>query len=728
MNGDLAPAIIAAGGGSALLAGIWGYERRRDAAMRASLVRLSLRFPIGLEPLRAFAALDGLSGLPYTTELIFEVAAKEGSIEHFLWVPAAVRTSVQGTLTGVIGSVRIREAQPSPSEAVTLALRLFVSTPTVLATDNAAEAARGLLAGLVGLQGSEQVILRVALRPGGARHRHETESPTRRDKEIDRAWRQKTAKPGFTVAGLVLVRAPKVARARELAAHIESMVRSRRGLVGGIRITTGRGNRRLSALPRTTRTSGWLTTAELLPSLLGWPLGPDVAPGVEVGAARELLVPAGVPSRGRRLFVGRDAVDSRPVALSAEASLQHLAVVGPTGSGKSVVLARGVLDDLARGYGGVLIDPKADLIDEVLGRVPSADRDRVVVLDPAAPGPVPGLDLFGAGDPDLRSEVILSVLRGISEGWGPRIDQYLRLGLRTVADLPNPVLSDWLRLYSDPALRRAAIARVRDPIRLAEWQTYEALSPAEQYQHVAPAISRITTLLSRPALRAVLNQPEPKLDIGRLLAERKWLLVSLAPGALGESAAHLLGAITTYLVWAAVEKRVTIPAARRRPVFLYFDELQSVSHLPVGLETFFERTRGLGCGVVVATQALARLPESTRVSLTGNVASLITFSAGHDEATRIARELPGLSAQDVMSLGRFEVASRVPAGGDRGVAIVTGRTEPLPPASRQVDTIRARSAALYGRDPREVERELLRRIEGEDGETNTPLGKARRAL
>jgi hypothetical protein len=305
--------------------------------------------------------------------------------------------------------------------------------------------------------------------------------------------------------------------------------------------------------------------------------------------------------------------------------------------------------------------------------------------------------------------------------------RYLRLGLRTVADLPNPVLSDWLSLYSDAGLRRAAIARVRDPIRRAEWQSYEALSAAEQYQHIAPAISRITTPLARPALRAVLNQPSPTINIGRLLAERKWLMVSLAPGTLGESAAHLLGAITTYLVWAAIEKRVEIPAGERRPVFLYFDELQSVSHLPVGLELFFDRTRGLGCGVVVATQALARLSESTRASLTGNVASLVTFRASHDEATRISRELPGLSAQDVMSLGRFEVAARINAAGrDSGVAIVTGRTEPLPPAGHGATVIRARSAELYGCDPREVELELLRRIEGDASRDDGPVGRVGR--
>jgi hypothetical protein len=339
---------------------------------------------------------------------------------------------------------------------------------------------------------------------------------------------------------------------------------------------------------------------------------------------------------------------------------------------------------------------------------------------------VPGLDLFGAGDADLRSDVILSTLKNVSEGWGPRIDQFLRLGLRTVADLPNPVLSDWLRLYSDAGLRASAIAHTSDPIRAAEWATFEALSPAAQREFVAPAMSRITTLLARPALRAVLNQPAPKLDIARLLRERKWLLVSLAPGTLGEASAHLFGAITTYLVWAAIESRVAIPQGQRRPVFLYFDELQSISALPIGLERFFERTRGLGCGVVVATQALERLPEKTRASLTGNAATVLTFRAGHTEANHIARELPGLTAQDVMSLGRFEVAARVPAVGDRGVAVVTGRTEPLPPAGTQAAAIRARSAEIYGVDPAAVEAELRRRITGEPAGDDELLGRVRR--
>src|ERR1035441_4611712 len=86
----------------------------------------------------AFASRDVLSGLPYTTELVAEIVAGEGRIEHFLWVPAMARSSVESILTGVIPSLRVSEASSEESESATLALRLFVPTPSVLATDNAA--------------------------------------------------------------------------------------------------------------------------------------------------------------------------------------------------------------------------------------------------------------------------------------------------------------------------------------------------------------------------------------------------------------------------------------------------------------------------------------------------------------------------------------------------------------------------------------------------------------
>jgi hypothetical protein len=700
MNADLTPAFIAAGGGAAMIAGIAAHEHLRDARMRAGRVHLSLRYPHDLDPAVTVAALNGLAGAPHTSELVIEVAARESSITHGLWVPAADRPAVEAVLGGVIGSLRMSEASASATDAVTLVLRLFIPTPCVLMADNPVAASRALLTGLAALRSGEQLIVRWALRPGSPRRWRGPEDASA--KELDAAWRRKTALPGFAVSGLVLIRASKE-RARELAGHIESVLRARRGVAGGIRVTSERGNRRLNALPRTTRSSGWLSNTELV-SLLGLPLGPDAAPNVEVGS-RELLVPRDIPRQGRRLFIGRDAHGERPVALDVVAARHHVAIAGPSGVGKSVLIARGVLDDIEHGFAGAVIDPKADLIDTILERVPAKHADRIVVLDPGDARPLPGVALLSGGDPDSRADVLTGTLKSIFAGaWGVRSDFYGRLAIRTLSEVPGASLADIGRLFYEEPFRRSAVARLRDPFLISSWQSYESLSAAAQAEHVQAPMARVMTLLSRPRVRAVLASPNPKLDVAQLFRERKWLLVSLAPGVISEAGAALVGAALMYSIWSAIEGRVTLQPAKRHPIFLYVDELATLANgLPFGFELLAERARGLGAGLTVALQTLGRIPEPTRSALLGNVATFVAFRAGATEAGQIARQLPGLSEADVMALGRFEVAARVGTGSGSSVSVVTGRTEPLPPLTGQAEVIRDRSAERYGTAPADLE-------------------------
>jgi hypothetical protein len=704
------------------MAGIWTHERRADEAMRRSMVRLSVRFPVGLAPQAALAALDSFSGLPLGVEVVAELAACDGEVSHYLWVPSPVRSSVVSMLRGVIPSIRVTEAPDTNMRSTTLALRFFVPTPVVMHPDNAAAASRTLLAGLTNL-GLDDVVLRWALRAGGPRRLSHREPEGRSARELDRAWRRKTAQPGMRVAAVLLVRSDSLPRARMLAAHVESVIRSRRGLSGAIRVTTERSNRSLSSMPRTTRASGWLSSAELV-GLIGWPIGPDVPAGVQVGAARELPVPREVARYGRTLLVGLDASGARPVALDATAARHHLAVIGPTGVGKSVLMANGILADITAGYGGAVIDPKGDLIQSVLERVPAEHAHRVVVLDPGDDRQIPGVAMLSGGDPDTRADVLTGALRAIfADVWGVRSDYYARLAIRTLAEVPGATLADIGRLFFEPRFRRAAIARLGDPFLVASWQSFEALSEAAQAEHVAAPMNRVMGLLARPRVRAVLASPEPKLDIARLLAERKWLLVSLAPGVIGEAAARLIGTAVMYSIWSAVEARVALPPESRHPLFLHVDELSTLTGgTPFGFELLAERARGLGMGLTVALQTLGRVPEPTRSALLGNVASFVTFRAGAEEAPRIARQLPGLSADDVMALGRFEVAARVGTGAGSSVAVVTGHTEPLPQITRQAEAIRAASAERYGSPPAPAP-QAEPTVDGED---DRPLGRARR--
>jgi hypothetical protein len=697
LNADLTPALIAAGGGMSLMAGIARYEHVRDARMRAGRLRLGVRYPAGLEPAQVSAVWDGLAGLPYTSELVTELVAVEGRITHSLLVPAGARESVRAALVGVIPSARIAEAEPAAGEPVTLSLRLFVRTPSLFATDNIAFASRSLLAGLVGLRTGETLILRWALGPGAPRPVSEPDEPTPRQRELARAWRAKTATPGFSVDGLLLIRAAGRTRARELAAHIENVLRSRHGVVGGVRVTYERGNRTLASLPRVRRSSGWLSVSELVP-LLGLPMG-EVVPGVEVGSP-EILAPRTLAREGRRLFTARDWSGERPVALSPEAATHHMAVIGPSGVGKSVLLANAILSDIQAGHGGVVIDPKADLVESVLRRIKAEDASRIVVLDGGdLSRPAPGVALLAGGDPDTRADVLTGTLKSIFAGvWGVRSEFYGRLAFRTLSEIPGASLADMGRLFYDEPYLLAAIARLSDPYVVSSWQGYLALSPAARADHVQAPMARVMTLLSRPRVRAILASPEPKLDVARLMAERKWLLVSLAPGAaLSEAGATFVGAALMYVIWSAIEARVALPPERRHLVCLYLDELATLTNgTPFGVELLAERARGLGAGLSVALQTLGRIGEPTRSALTGNLATMISFRAGATEAPTIARELPGISAENLVALGQYEVAARVGTGFGSGVAVVTGRTEPLPPETGQAEAIRDRSAALYG--------------------------------
>ncbi len=693
MNADLL-AIGAGVSGSAMLAGIAAHEHAETQRMRASRVKLATRYPANLEATQVAAIWNGLAGLASTNEIITETAATEGGITHSLWVPQQARESVRAALVGAVPSMRITDAPPNPSDGATLSLRLFVPEPSFLLTDNPANVSRSILTGLANLREGEAVSLVWALSPGRARPRPEPENPTPRQREVAKAWAAKAMQPGFSADGLILVRAVTRGRARELASHIESVLRSRRGLAGGIRVTYEHGNRTLASLPKVRRSSGFLAVSEIAP-LLGLPLGEPV-PGVEVGSP-EILASRSLGRTGRRLFIARDWNGERPVALSPEAATHHVAVIGPSGVGKSVLLANSILSDIKTGHGGVVIDPKGDLIDTILDRIPPEHADRIVVLDAGDDTrAVPGLDVLRGGDLDARADTLIRTFKAMFPDWGIRSELFGRLGIRTLSTTPGATLLCLGRLFSDEGYRRAAVQNLDDGFLRESWAQYESLSPGAKVDVVQAPLSRVMALLSRPRVRAVVASRDPKIDVGRLLEEKRFFLVSLAPGTLGASA-PLIGSAVMLATWNAIEARASVAPERRHLLNIYVDELATVVNgMPSDIELAAERARGLGASLTVAVQTLGRIPEPTRSALLGNLATLISFRAGATEAPTIARELPGISPDDLMALGRFEVAARVGTGAGSSVSVATGRTEPLPPLTGQAKAIRDRSAALYG--------------------------------
>lgn len=69
------------------------------------------------------------------------------------------------------------------------------------------------------------------------------------------------------------------------------------------------------------------------------------------------------------------------ISVDTQALRRHMVIVGMTGSGKTTMLERMVLEDIDAGRGVGLIDPHGDLYDKILKQIPKSRSNDVVLFD-----------------------------------------------------------------------------------------------------------------------------------------------------------------------------------------------------------------------------------------------------------------------------------------------------------------------------------------------------------
>ncbi len=430
-------------------------------------------------------------------------------------------------------------------------------------------------------------------------------APPPADVEVRNALRMKQAEPGWQAVGRVAVTAKTASRERQLIRQVIGALSSSAAPGVRFRVRGGRAERVSRAqVPRWS----WplrLNASELA-TVSAWPVG--LTSELPVAAVGSRLVPpaAAIPRKGRIIgeatFPGRE----RALALSPTDSLRHVHALGPTGSGKSTLLLNLITQDIAAGRAVVVIEPKGDLVAEVLQRIPSGRIDDVVLLDPTDTARPVGLNplALNGRSPELAADQLLGLFHSLYLAhWGPRTHDILGASLLTLARLPGMTLAALPLLLTDANFRRRVVPRVADPIGLAPfWRAYEAWSEAERAAAIAPVMNKLRPLLLRPEMRAIVGQTRRSFDLRRVFTQRKVLLVSLSKGLLGPETSALLGSLVIAQLWQAILGRVAIAPERRHPVFVYVDEFQDYLHLPLDFADALTQARGLAVGFVAAHQ------------------------------------------------------------------------------------------------------------------------------
>ena len=396
-------------------------------------------------------------------------------------------------------------------------------------------------------------------------------------------------------------------------------------------------------------------------------------------------------------------------------SLQHLHAIGPTGVGKSTLLLNLITQDMADGRSVVVIEPKGDLIEDVLSRVPDERHCDVILIDPNDKAFPVGLNPLApmGRPPELVADQLLGVFHKLyAAHWGPRTQDILGAALQTLAQVPGSTLVGLPLLLTDQGFRRRMLKHISDPVALEPfWAGYEAWSDNERNMAIAAVMNKLRPFLMRPQLRAMLGQSRPRFDIREVFTERKILLVNLSKGALGSETAALLGGLIISQLWQATLGRSAIDPTRRHPVFVTIDEFQDYLVLPTDLGDALGQARGLGVGFASGHQHLQQLDAATRAAVLANARNRVAFQLAPDDARVMAGGSKVPEAADFSSLGAFECYVQLVAG-DAVQPWVSARTLPPPERSSKPEAVRTTSRERYGTPRADVDAEVQELVSG----------------
>lgn len=668
--------------------------------------------------------LSHLAALSPRGAVIWEVRSRNRQVSYLLGAAARYIQNIEEAAKAH-GDIQFHEAGKEKRVPVAIARQLKISHPTLsLKTDITEAVIRAGLAALTcgkdGIEAAVQIVLGRAYAPSPVPANLADPNATwlqvllgdvqKASAESRKTVREKSEQHTFQAAIRIGIAGGSV------ASHLRSIISAFKVLeAAGVRIQEE--NIKLSDF--NTAHVPWhfplqLSVKELANFLL-LPAGNEELPGTP-GLHPKLTLPphwyhSPTNQKVDRCFAASmDTARPKRLSISPQDSLEHCHLIGPTGSGKSTAMLHLILADIRAGRSVLVLDPKADLVNDVLMRVPEERTGDVVIIDPSdsCPCGFNPLAFKGYGDSSLIADAVLSVLKEIfSDSWGIYTQDVLTASLLTLAETENATLLWLLPLLTDEQFRHRVTGKTSDRMALRPfWEQFEALRDTEKRQQISPVLNKLRQLTLRPGLRNILGQAKPKFSLTDLFYQRRIILIPLNKGQIGGESARLLGSLIVGLTWTLALSRAGLPAEKRHIVEIYIDELQDYLSLPTDLSDALAQARGLGVGLTLAHQYRDQLPINVRSGIDANARNKIVFGLNSRDAKEMAAMAPELTAEDFMTLPRYQIYTSFQSGG-KNTGWVQGRTLPPPPALRDAADLKAISQAAYGIPAEQTEEEYL---------------------
>lgn len=351
---------------------------------------------------------------------------------------------------------------------------------------------------------------------------------------------------------------------------------------------------------------------------------------------------------------------AHPVHMLAKDRATHTLVTGKIGMGKSTFLHHLIRQDIEAGCGVAVIDPKGNLIADILrASIPDERMQDVVLWDLADFDHPPSLNFLLQSENTAREDTAASIMNVFEKVYGKdfaytRMGQILVQSLQAVMGDTTPTLRDISRLFRDPAYQDELLRNIDNPVAEEFWMRFDNKSESARNQEVSPVLNKVEAVYGDKLLYPIFCQPNT-LQLREWMEQKKIILISLnAPNNhnLSRDKQSLLGSILLSEFQLAVATQDLAD-----PFYLYADEAHQL--VASSLDEIFIKARQRQLSMTLATQYPKQLDQAYDAVME-TVGATVVLPCNQGTATILHKQMkPEFSDNDLIDLQPYTAAVRM---------------------------------------------------------------------
>lgn len=416
---------------------------------------------------------------------------------------------------------------------------------------------------------------------------------------------------------------------------------------------------------RTSIGYGSVLNVEELATIYHFPNKEITTPNINWLLAREIPADNSISSDIKSkdtIWVGnnvfRDKV--KAICFQREDRRRHSYILGQTGTGKSWLMTRMIIQDIYNGDGVCFIDPHGQTAEMILERIPPERVEDVIYFNAADFERPFGLNIMEYYNEQHMHQIVNSFIALLirlfdphNQGYvGPMMQQAVRNAMLTAMSEKGSTLIEVVRILQDEKwVQEKWLPLIKDELVRRYWVDQVAKTDQKtKSESLGYFISKFDKFTTNLAIRNVIGQSQSSFDFREVMDGGKILIVNLAKGLLGEENMSFLGLLLVQKMLAAALSRENISEEQRKDFFFYADEFQNFA--TDEFTSILSEARKYKLNLTLAHQYIGQLPENIKGAVFGNVGSLFIGRCGSDDGNFLEPQFESyVKATDLINQG-----------------------------------------------------------------------------